>query len=65
MMNPKPTGMSINNVPIRFPLERWVHIVEEHTELAGYYDDILDAINYPEKIVDGNYGALIALKRNE
>jgi len=31
---------SKNNVPIRLTEERWFHIVENHDELAGYYDEV-------------------------
>jgi len=27
---------SKNNVPVRLPEERWFHITEEHSEMAGY-----------------------------
>ena len=32
---------SKNNVPIRLTEERWIHIVENHDDLAGYYEDVL------------------------
>lgn len=32
---------SINGVPIRLTDERWVHIVENHDDLAGFYDEII------------------------
>jgi len=35
---------SINGVPIRFTDERWVHIVENHDDLAGFHDEIVDII---------------------
>ena len=28
---------SKNGVPIRLTEERWLHITEEHSEMAGYY----------------------------
>lgn len=30
--------ISKNNIPIRLTEERWLHIVENHDEMAGYYD---------------------------
>jgi len=30
---------SVYNVPIRMSDERWVHIIENHDDLAGYYLD--------------------------
>ncbi len=38
---------SVNGVPIRLTDERWLHIVNNHTELAGYCDDILATIENP------------------
>jgi hypothetical protein len=35
---------SINNVPIRLTDERWLHIIENHDELAGYYDTVVSCI---------------------
>ncbi|MHC1610492.1 MAG: hypothetical protein ACXQTW_02655 [Candidatus Methanospirareceae archaeon] len=31
------TLTSKNGVPIRLTDERWLHITEEHSEMAGYY----------------------------
>ncbi len=53
---------SVKNVPIRFTQERWFHIVENHNDLAGYYDDILDVIENPDVILKGYGGSLIALR---
>ena len=54
---------SINGVPIRLTNERWVHIVENHDDLAGFYDDIVDIIECPDYIIKGYNGALIALRQ--
>lgn len=54
---------SKNNVPIRLTEERWFHIVENHDELAGYYDEVLNTIEDPDFIIKGYKGALIALKK--
>ncbi|MDO8748101.1 MAG: hypothetical protein Q7J72_03170 [Candidatus Omnitrophota bacterium] len=51
---------SQNNVPIRLTVERWFHIVENHDDLAGYYDEILRTIEAPDLIVKGYQNALIA-----
>jgi len=56
---------SINNVPIRLTDERWIHIVENHDDLAGYYDEILNAIECPDYVIKGYQDALIALKQKE
>ena len=53
---------SVNNVPIRMTAERWLHIVETHDDLAGYYEDILNVIENPDIVVTGYRGSLIAFK---
>mgnify|MGYP001152381116 CR=1 FL=1 len=54
---------SKNGVPIRLTEERWLHIVENHDDLAGYYDDVLICVEEPDFIIKGYGGAFIALKR--
>ena len=54
---------SVNRVPIRLTAERWCHIVENHDDLAGFYDEIVDILEYPEYIVKGYKNALIALRQ--
>ncbi len=56
---------SKNNIPIRFPSERWFHITEEHCELAGYYFDVLETIADPDLIYEGNAGELLAVRKIE
>lgn len=53
---------SVNGVPIRLTRERWFHIVENHDELAGRYDDVLSAIEDPDLVLPGYGGALIAVR---
>ena len=53
---------SINDIPIRLTRERWFHITENHDDLAGYYDDVLHAIEDPDMIIQGYGGAHIAMK---
>ena len=53
---------SVNGVPIRLTEERWFHIVENHNDLAGHYDDVLDTIEHPDFVLKGYKGALIAIK---
>jgi hypothetical protein len=55
-------AISRNGVPIRIPEERWFHIVENHDDLAGHYDDVLETIENPDFILRAHGGALIALK---
>lgn len=56
-------AISKNNVPIRLTEERWIHIIESHDDLAGYYDDVLATIEDPDYILKGYKNALIALKK--
>jgi hypothetical protein len=53
-------AVSVNGVPIRLPAERWTHIVESHSELAGRIEDVLDAVSAPEWVTAGYRGALMA-----
>jgi hypothetical protein len=55
-------AVSKNGVPIRLTDERWFHIVENHDDLAGYYDEVLQTIEDPDLILRGHGGALIAVK---
>jgi len=52
---------SVNNVPIRLTDERWDHIVDNHPELATYYQEILEAVASPEYILRGYPGTLIGV----
>jgi hypothetical protein len=56
---------SKNGVPIRLPEERWIHITEEHSEMAGYYFDVLETIEKPEEIYEGKLGEMLAAKTIE
>lgn len=56
---------SKNDVPIRLPDERWLHITEEHSEMAGYYFDVLETIREPDVIYQGKSQELIAVKEIE
>jgi len=51
---------SKNGVPIRLTEERWLHITEEHCELAGLYFDVLETIESPDAIHEGQTGELLA-----
>lgn len=56
---------SKNGVPIRLPEERWFHITEEHSEMAGYYFEALETVESPEAIYRGRAGECIAIKEIE
>lgn len=56
---------SKNNVPIRLTEERWLHITEEHAEMAGYYFEVLEAVEEPEAIYAGKTGERVAVREVE
>jgi len=56
---------SINKVPIRLTEERWFHIVENHNDLAGLYDEVLSTIESPNFIMKGYRDALVAVREVE
>jgi hypothetical protein len=47
------TALSVEGVPIRLTAERWFHVVENHDDLAGYYDDVLETIENPDFVMRG------------
>jgi hypothetical protein len=53
---------SKNDVLIRLTDERWLHITEEHSELAGYYFDVLETIENPDVIYLSAAQELIGVK---
>jgi hypothetical protein len=57
------TATSKNGVAIRLTDERWAHVTEEHTELAGYRLEVLETIAEPERIMAGSAGELLALRK--
>ena len=56
--------LSINSVPIRLTSERWVHIVENHDDLAGQFHEVLEAVADPHYIVQGGEGELLAVREH-
>ena len=59
------TSISKRGVPIRLPDERWLHITQGHPELAGYYYEVLDAIQNPDGVYEGQRGEYLATKEIE
>jgi hypothetical protein len=55
-------AISKSGVPIRLTDERWYHIVENHDDLAGYYDEVLITVEDPDLIMRGYHGALVAVR---
>ena len=56
---------SKQKVPIRLTAERWTHIVENHDDLAGYRDTVLETLERPDVLAQGKNGELLALKALE
>lgn len=56
---------SKNGVPIRLTEERWYHIVENHDDLASYYDEVLSVVEESDYVIKGYRDASIALKKIE
>jgi len=55
-------ALSAKHVPIRLTAERWLHIVENHDDLAGHYDDVLETIEDPDFVMRGYRNSLIAAR---
>jgi hypothetical protein len=55
-------AISVNNHKIRMPNERWLHIMDEHPEMAELYQDILETITLPDFLYLGNQGELLAVR---
>ena len=52
---------SKNGIPVRLSDERWAHITEEHCELAGLRQEVMEAIAQPERVLA--VGACAAYRR--
>ena len=55
-------AISKNEVPIRLMPERWNHIIESHSEMAGYYFEVLEMVENPDAIYEGRMGEYIAIR---
>ena len=56
---------SVNGVLIRITEERLSHIYQGHPEVKGYEKWIVETIENPDLILEGDYGALLAVKKYE
>ncbi len=56
------TAPSVNGVPIRLTYARWYHIVENHDEMASNFHGVLEAVEGPDLVVQGNGGTLKAAR---
>lgn len=57
--------ISKNDVPIRLTNERWIHITEEHNELAGMRLEVMETIVNPAQIFAGTRDELFAVREIE
>lgn len=55
-------AVSRNGVAIRLTDERWTHIVEEHSELAGMREEVLNAVEEADRVLAAREGALLAVR---
>ena len=54
---------SVDGVPIRLTDERWFnHILDEHPEMSGHYENVLGTIENPLFILQGKRGSKIAVE---
>lgn len=56
---------SRGGLPIRLTNERWAHITEEHSELAGRRLDVLEGLAAPDRVLAGSLGDLPAVREME
>ena len=59
------TVQSKNGISIRLTDERWIHITEEHCELAGMRLEALETVANPARILEGGDGELLAIRETE
>ena len=53
---------SLDGVKIYLKAKTWAHVIEEHDEMAGNMDLVLEAINAPDYILKGTAGEKVAVK---
>jgi hypothetical protein len=53
---------SIEDIPIRLTNERWDHIIRRHPELDSQKERVLETINKPDFIQEGDLGDLLAIR---
>lgn len=59
------TATSRNGVTIRLTDERSLHIAEEHCELAGLLESVLDGIESADAVYEGSAGEKLSARRLE
>jgi len=53
---------SKNDIPIRLTKERWAHIIRGHPEMDGQKEKVLDTLDKPDCVQEGDFGTLVAVK---
>ncbi len=56
---------SVEGVSVRLTDERWSHITEGHPELAGWREEVLEAVAHPDSIYLGGKDELLAIKETK
>jgi hypothetical protein len=56
------SATSVNGVPIRLTDERWEHIIRNRDNLIGLEAEVLRAVTEPDLVVEGDEGALMAVR---
>ena len=54
--------VSKSGIAVRLTDERWTHITEEHCELAGLRSEVLETVSYPDRVLLGGDGELLAIR---
>ncbi len=53
---------SRNRVPVRLTTERWNHIWARHPEMESQDARILETVEFPDCIQEGDFGGLLAIR---
>ena len=53
---------SQNRVPIRLTEERWTHIRERHPEMESQKLRVLETVEAPDSIQEGDFGEVLAIR---
>lgn len=59
------TVISVSGIAIRLTDERWAHITEEHSELAGMRFEVLETIVQPLRVYEGADKECLAIREIE
>jgi len=53
---------SRNKIPTRLTDERWEHIVRRHPEMKNQIEKVIETVENPHYILEGDYGELLAIR---